>query len=63
MDNSKVNGVLFIDPKKALFYDTINHKLLLAKMHHYGINGIECDWFCNYLNYRKQFCEVYCFSL
>ena len=32
--------------------------ILLAKMHHYGINGIEHNWFCSYLNNRKQFCHV-----
>ena len=27
-------------------------------MHHYGINGIEHDWFRSYLNNRKQVCKV-----
>ena len=27
-------------------------------MHHYGINDIEHNWFCSYLNNCKQFCNV-----
>ena len=56
IDNSKVNAAIFIDLKKA--FDTVDHDILLAKMHHYGINGIEHDWFRSYLNNRKQFCNV-----
>ena len=36
----------------------MDHDILLAKMHHYGINGIEHEWFRSYLNNRKQFCKV-----
>ena len=54
--NSKVKAVIFIDVKKA--FDTVDHDILLAKMHHYGINGIEHNWFCSYSNNRKQFCYV-----
>ena len=36
----------------------MDHDTLLAKMHHYGINGIKHDWFCSYSNNRKQFCNV-----
>ena len=36
----------------------IDHDILLAKMLHYGIKGIEHDWFRSYLNNRKQFCNV-----
>ena len=56
IDNSKVNAVIFIDLEKA--FDIVDHDMLLAKMHHYSINGIEHDLFCSYLNKRKQFCNV-----
>ena len=56
IDNSKVNAVILIDLKKA--FDTVDHDILLAKMLHYGIKGIEHDWFRSYLNNRKQFCNV-----
>ena len=39
IDNSKVNAVLFIDLNKV--FDTVDHGILLAKLHHYGINGIK----------------------
>ena len=45
IDNSKVNSVLFIDLKKV--FDTVDHGIHLAKIHHYGINGIEHNWFCS----------------
>ena len=56
IDNSKVSAVIFIDLKKA--FNTVDHGILLAKLHHYGINGIEHDWFRSYVNNRKQFCKV-----
>ena len=39
IDNSKVNAVIFIDLKKA--FDTVDNDILLAKLRHYGVNGIE----------------------
>ena len=42
----------FIDVKKC--FDTIDHSILLQKLKLYGINGIEHDWFVNYLMNRKQ---------
>ena len=56
IDNSKVIAVIFIDLKKA--FDTVDHGMIPAKLHRYGINSIEHNWFCSYLNNRKQFCKV-----
>ena len=53
---SKVNAVIFIDLKMA--FDTADHDTLLAKMHHCGMNGVEHNCFCSYLNNRKQFCNA-----
>ena len=39
-------------------FDTLDHGILLAKLHHFGINGIEHDWIRSYLNNRKQFCKI-----
>ena len=56
IDNSKFSTVIFIDLKKA--FDTVDHGIFPAKLHHYGINGIEHVWFRSYLNNHKQFCKV-----
>ena len=37
IDNKKFSYGIFIDLKKA--FDTLNHNILLAKMHHYGFMG------------------------
>ena len=43
----------FLDVKKC--FDSINHKILLQKLVHYGFNPTSHKWFTNYLDERKQF--------
>ena len=43
----------FVDLPKA--FDTVNHKILLKKLSHYGIKNESLDWFTCYLSNRKQF--------
>ena len=56
IDIGQLNGVVFLDLKKA--FDTVDHKILLHKLHLYGIKGIALNWFRSYLSNRKQYCRV-----
>jgi len=53
LDNNEFGCGIFIDLKKA--FDTVNHSILLLKLHHYGIRGVAYDWFQSYLSNRQQF--------
>ncbi len=52
MDKGKATGIVFLDLRKA--FDTVNHDLLLKKLHDIGVRGIELAWFKSYLSDRKQ---------
>ena len=56
MDAGLINGVLFLDLKKA--FDIVDHKILLAKLYSYGIRGTSHQWFKSYLQNRKQICSI-----
>ena len=43
---------VFVDLEKA--FDTVNHKILIEKLNHYGIKGIPNKWFTSYLSNRTQ---------
>ena len=56
IDNKLLNGVIFIDLKKA--FDTIDHAILLRKLQMYGVNQNGIKFFESYLNNRSQRCCV-----
>ena len=55
IDNDMYTVGIFMDLSKA--FDTIDHGILLQKLYHYGFRGVSNEWFCNYLNNRKQFVQ------
>ena len=44
---------VFLDFSNA--FDTIDHDILLEKLGKYGIQGVERQWFCDYLSNRMQY--------
>ena len=56
LDNNEYSCGVFLDFQKA--FDTVNHEVLLKKLHHYEIRGIIIEWFKSYLNDRTQKTKV-----
>ena len=56
MDRGDMNSVVFPDIRKA--FDTVNHQILLDKLHSYGIGDGELLFFGSYLQNRTQCCSV-----
>ena len=55
-DNGQFACGIYLDFKKA--FDAVNHNILLDKLVHYGVTGIENNWFKTYLINRTQHATV-----
>ena len=61
IDNGLLNGVLFLDLKKA--FDTIDHYILLKKLKLYGVDTPSLSWFTSYLlNCKQLTCKWFSFK-
>ena len=56
IDHGFLNGVVFIDLKKA--FDSIYHEIILRKMSYFGNDQETITWFQSYLSNRIQRCNV-----
>ena len=56
IDKGKFGCEIFIDLRKA--FDTLNHKLLLIKLEHYGIRDNVLNWFQSYLSNHQQYVSI-----
>ena len=56
IDREKFGCGIFLDMQKA--FDTVNHKIVLGKLEHYGIRGNVLKWFHPCLSGRTQYASV-----
>ena len=56
MNEGYVTGAIFVDLKKA--FDTVDHDILLEKLHDADIRDHELEWFKSYLKNRAQATKI-----
>ena len=56
LDDGNIGCRVFVDFQKA--FDTVDHKILLAKFNHYGLSGVSNDWFKSYLSNHNQYVSI-----
>jgi len=56
LDKGEFACGVFVDLQKA--FDTVDHKILLHKLCHYGIRGPVNQWFKSYLSNRYQYVAI-----
>ena len=56
VDHNVFSCGIFLDFKKA--FDTVDHSVLLNKLHYYGVRGTAHNWFTSYLDGRAQTTQI-----
>ena len=56
VSNGEFAAGVSVDLRKA--FDTVDHRILIRKLEHYGVRGISKKWFRFYLTNRKQFVSI-----
>ena len=56
LDQGLNSCTIFLDLAKA--FDSVNHKILLRKLNHYGVRGKALSLFQSYLSGRSQFLKL-----
>ena len=56
LDNSHIPVAIFIDLSKAFY--TLNYKILMRKIKHYGLGNVAYNFIKNYLTNRQQFVKL-----
>jgi len=56
VDKKRITVGVFIDLAKA--FDTVDHRILLQKLEHYGIRGNVLAMFASYIGNRKQYVTI-----
>ena len=56
LNKQEISAVLFLDLQKA--FDSVNHKILLQKLLHYGVRGPPLELMTSYLTNRRQYTTV-----
>ena len=56
LNQDETGFCILLDFAKA--FDTVNHEILLDKLHYYGIRGTALKWFQSYLKDRMQCTEI-----
>ena len=56
MEKEEKSSCIFVEFAKT--FDIVDHYILIRKLEHYRVRGIELDWFKPYLSSRKQAVKI-----